>query len=86
MMDEEQERLSMKQQFIWLNDMLDSLPVQTMIYDGIEADDTIAYITEMYEVKSKKITIVSTDRDFYILSLTKFTLIKKKILQYQTCT
>ena len=46
MMSEEDERLSMRQQFVWLNDMLDYLPVQTMIYDGIEADDTIAYLTQ----------------------------------------
>ena len=65
MMDEEQERLSMKQQFVWLNDMLDSLPVQTMIYDGIEADDTIAYLTKhtQYDLDGE-VVIVSTDKDF----------------------
>ena len=35
--------------------------------DGIEADDTIAYIAQMYTETCKKITIVSTDRDFYQL-------------------
>jgi len=50
--------------------------------DGIEADDTIAYITQMYEAKSKKITIVSTDRDFYQLINDKIQIwspIKKKL-------
>ena len=44
MMDEEEEQVSMKRQFVWLNDILDYLPVKTMIYDGIEADDVIAQI------------------------------------------
>ena len=36
--------------------------------DGIEADDTIAYIAGMFEEKKQsKFTIVSTDRDFYQL-------------------
>ena len=43
-MDEEEEQVSMKRQFVWLNDILDYLPVKTMIYDGIEADDVIAQI------------------------------------------
>ena len=65
MMDEEQERLSMKQQFVWLNDMLDSLPIQTMIYDGIEADDTIAYLTKHTQHDlDGEVVIVSTDKDF----------------------
>lgn len=38
-----------------------------MAIDGIEADDAIAYIAQMYEDTCKKITIVSTDRDFYQL-------------------
>jgi len=38
-----------------------------MAIDGIEADDAIAYIAQMYEDICKKITIVSTDRDFYQL-------------------
>jgi DNA polymerase-1 len=50
--------------------------------DGIEADDTIAYITQMYQDISKKITVVSTDRDFYQLispTLQVWSPIKKKM-------
>lgn len=87
MMDEEQERLSMKQQFIWLNDMLDSLPVQTMIYDGIEADDTIAYLTKhtQYDLDGE-VVIVSTDKDFLQLVSDKvkvFSPTKKKMYNRQ---
>jgi DNA polymerase-1 len=64
MMDEEQERLSMKQQFVWLNDVLDYLPVQTMIYDGVEADDVIGYLTTQILKEDEEVVIVSTDKDF----------------------
>jgi DNA polymerase-1 len=64
MMTEEEERLSMKQQFIWLNDVLDYLPVQTMIYDGIEADDVIGYLTTQVLKEDEEVVIVSTDKDF----------------------
>ena len=45
MMNDEDERESMKRQFVWLNEMLDGLPLTTMIYDGVEADDIMAYIS-----------------------------------------
>ena len=87
MMDEEQERLSMKQQFVWLNDILDSLPVQTMIYDGIEADDTIAYLTKhtQYDLDGE-VVIVSTDKDFLQLvsdNVKVFSPTKKKMYNRQ---
>ena len=63
----EQEQESMRHQFSRLISYLDNLPVTFISMDGIEADDTIAYIAQMYEETCKKITIVSTDRDFYQL-------------------
>lgn len=63
--DDEQE--SMRHQFSRLVSYLDCLPVTFMAMDGIEADDAIAYLAQMYETECKKITIVSTDRDFYQL-------------------
>ena len=87
MMDEEEERLSMKQQFVWLNDILDYLPVSTMIYDGIEADDTIAYITKHNESDlGNEVVIVSTDKDFLQLVSDKvkvFSPTKKKLYDRQ---
>ena len=32
MMSQEEEQLSMKRQFVWLVDLLDSLPITTMLY------------------------------------------------------
>lgn len=64
MMNEEDERESMKRQFVWLNDLLDHLPVQTMIYDGVEADDIIAYLATNVIKEDEQTVIMSTDKDF----------------------
>lgn len=64
MMNDEEERESMKRQFVWLMDMLDYLPVTTMIYDGIEADDTMAYITTNLLKEDEQGVLMSTDKDF----------------------
>jgi DNA polymerase-1 len=64
MMNDEEERESMKRQFVWLMDMLDYLPVTTMIYDGIEADDTMAYIATNLLKENEQAVIMSTDKDF----------------------
>ncbi len=78
----EDEQEAMRYQFSRLVSYLDNLPVTFLSIDGIEADDTIAYIAQMYEDASKKITIVSTDRDFYQLVSDKVQVwspIKKKM-------
>jgi len=78
----ETEQESMRHQFSRLVSYLDNLPVTFLALDGIEADDTIAYITQMYEETADKITVVSTDRDFYQLVGDKIQVwspIKKKI-------
>jgi DNA polymerase-1 len=87
MMSEEDERLSMRQQFVWLNDILNYLPVQTMVYDGIEADDTIAYLTQHTSIEENgEVVIVSTDKDFLQLVSDKvkiFSPTKKKTYDRQ---
>ena len=78
----EDEQEAMRYQFSRLVSYLDNLPVTFLAIDGIEADDTIAYIAQMYKDISKKITIVSTDRDFYQLispTLQVWSPIKKKM-------
>ena len=64
-MNEEEERESMKQQFVWLAEFLESLPLNFMVYDGIEADDVMAYLSNHIkdELGTEQI-IVSTDKDF----------------------
>lgn len=84
MMDEEEERLSMKQQFIWLNDIMNYLPIKVMMYDGVEADDVIAYIT--LELAKDEVVIVSTDKDFLQLvddRITVYSPTKKKLYNRQ---
>ena len=83
----EQEQESMRHQFSRLISYLDNLPVTFISMDGIEADDTIAYIAQMYEDTCKKMTIVSTDRDFYQLispTLQVWSPIKKKMYNEET--
>lgn len=62
MMSEEEEDVSMKRQFVWLAEYLDVLPLSMMIYDGIEADDVIAFINNQFPESEK--VIMSTDKDF----------------------
>jgi DNA polymerase-1 len=64
MMNDEDERESMKRQYVWLNDLLDHLPVQTMIYDGVEADDIMAYIATDILGEDEQAVLMSTDKDF----------------------
>ena len=83
----EDEQEAMRYQFSRLVSYLDNLPVTFIAIDGIEADDTIAYIAQMYEEQAKKLTIVSTDRDFYQLispTLQVWSPIKKKMYDTET--
>lgn len=83
----EDEQEAMRYQFSRLVSYLDCLPVTFLAIDGIEADDTIAYIADMYQDTSKQITIVSTDRDFYQLvddQVQIWSPIKKKLYTTET--
>lgn len=64
MMNVEDERESMKRQFVWLAEMLHQLPVTTMIYDGVEADDVMAYIATQLLKEDEQAVVMSTDKDF----------------------
>ena len=89
----DQEQEAMRFQFSRLVSYLDCLPVSFLSMDGIEADDTIAYIVGMFDediLKPKeeqsKFTIVSTDRDFYQLidGIQIWSPIKKKMYTTET--
>lgn len=87
MMNEEDESLSMKRQFVWLADTLNTLPITTMIYDGIEADDVIGYITAEVVKEGEEVVIVSTDKDFLQLvndTTTVYSPTKKKLYSVDT--
>ena len=57
------EQQSMKQQMGRLIEYLEQLPLTLLCMDGIEADDTIAYISQQV-LKESDIFIMSTDKDF----------------------
>jgi DNA polymerase-1 len=63
-MNDEDEKESMKRQFVWLNEILNYLPVTTMIYDGVEADDVMAYISTQLLKENEQAVVMSTDKDF----------------------
>ena len=73
MMNVEDERESMKRQFVWLAEMLHELPVTTMIYDGVEADDVMAYIATQLLKEDEQAVVMSTDKDFLQLVNDKVT-------------
>lgn len=82
MMNEEEERVSMKRQFVWLADILTYLPLNVMVYDGVEADDVIAYLSNHITDNGGETTIMSTDKDFIQLVSPKtivYSPTKKKI-------
>jgi DNA polymerase-1 len=64
MMTPEDESVSMKRQMAGLGDLLSALPVTIMIYDGIEADDVMAYISTQLRNDGEKVVIMSSDKDF----------------------
>ena len=64
LMNDEDEKESMKRQFVWLNEILNYLPVATMIYDGVEADDVMAYISTQLLKENEQAVVMSTDKDF----------------------
>jgi 5'-3' exonuclease len=88
MMSEEDERLSMRQQFVWLNDILDYLPVSTMVYDGIEADDTIAYVTQhtQNELDGEVVIVSPTKKKLYNRQMVfdEFGIWPENLLLYRT--
>ena len=64
LMNEEDEQVSMKRQMFALGELLTTLPVTTMVYDGIEADDVMAYITTQLRKDGDKVFLMSSDKDF----------------------
>ena len=66
MMSEEDEQVSLRRQLSSLANILGVLPVTTMIYDNIEADDVIGYLAKQVikEDEGEGALILSSDKDF----------------------
>ena len=64
--DKEEENESISDQMERLIHYLQSLPVNLISIDSIEADDVIGYLAQHYEgvEETKKVTIMSADQDF----------------------
>lgn len=87
-LSDEEERAQMKRQLVATANLLEYLPVTTMMYDGVEADDVMAYVSR--ELCQDRSIIMSTDKDFiqlvdedtYVWSPTKKELYtKEKVLR-----
>ena len=64
LMTDEDEKESRKRQYVWLSYMLKELPVTSMIYDGVEADDVMAYVGTQLLSENEQAVYMSTDKDF----------------------
>ncbi|MEY3431632.1 MAG: hypothetical protein RIS53_530 [Bacillota bacterium] len=64
MMSEEDEQVSLKRQISWLGNILNVLPVTTLIYDNVEADDVIGYLSKQVLKEDENGIIFSSDKDF----------------------
>jgi DNA polymerase-1 len=62
--DKDDEFQSMTMQMGRLVEYLQCLPLTLISIDKIEADDTISYLAQKFRDNNKKVTIVSSDKDF----------------------
>ena len=63
----EQEQEALIGQLFRTQDYLECLPLQQIVIEKLEADDIIAYLAKRASNAGKKVTIVSSDKDFYQL-------------------
>lgn len=87
MTTDEQERENMKWQLVSLVEMVECLPVSILALDHIEADDAIAYFSELVTKNGGKSIIYSTDKDFFQMvneNVTVYNPVKKKTYTMDT--
>ena len=60
----EEEMEALIGQLFRVQDYLDCLPVQQIVMEKLEADDIMAYLAKRASSAGKKVTIVSSDKDF----------------------
>jgi len=63
----EEETEALINQLFRVQDYLDCLPLQQIVMEKLEADDIMAYLAKKASASGKKVTIVSSDKDFYQL-------------------
>ena len=87
MTTDEQEAQNMKFQLVSLVEMVECLPVTIISLDNIEADDTIAYFSELVVKNGGKSIIYSTDKDFLQMvseNIMVYNPVKKKSFTVET--
>lgn len=81
MTTDQEEAENMKFQLVSLVQMVECLPVVSMALDNIEADDAIAYLSELVTQANGKTIIYSTDKNFLQMvnnNVTVYNPVKKK--------
>lgn len=68
MTTDEQEKQNMKWQLVTLIEILECLPVTILALDNVEADDVIAYLSQLVTREDGHSIIYSTDKDFFQLA------------------
>lgn len=84
--DKEDEYASMTMQMHRLVEYLQCLPITLISIDKVEADDTISYLAQKFGANNKKVTIVSSDKDFLQIvddNIEVYSPIKKKTYNKQ---
>jgi len=82
--DKDDEYASMTMQMHRLVEYLQCLPTTLISIDKVEADDTISFLAQKFAANGKKVTIVSSDKDFLQIvndNIEVFSPIKKKTYQ-----
>ena len=83
---EDQEKENMKFQLITLIEILECLPVTIFALDHVEADDVIAYLSQLVTLQNGESIIYSTDKDFFQLAAPNIKIynpVKKKTFSEQ---
>ena len=66
-------------------DYLECLPLQQIMMEKLEADDIIAYLAQQADKNNKKITIISSDKDFLQMvnkNIEVYAPVKKKVFTH----
>lgn len=82
----EEEMEALIGQLYRVQDYLECLPIQQIVIDKLEADDIIAYLSKRASAAGKKVTIVSSDKDFFQLidnNIEVYAPVKKKTFTYE---
>ena len=80
--NKEQETEALVGQLLRVQDYIECLPIHQISLEKLEADDIIAYLAKKAGTAGKKVTIVSSDKDFFQLinkNIEVYAPIKKKV-------